>query len=83
MSQGRTGRHQRRSSQSVFDFPDDVLQPPPMPDNGVSDKEFEHFNSQNKILEEDSKRPTNDDVSTHLKEKSVAPSSLPPTSQKK
>ncbi|KAI3799460.1 hypothetical protein L1987_34758 [Smallanthus sonchifolius] len=81
MSQGGAGRHQRRSSQSVFDFPDDILQPPPMADHGVSDKEFGHSNSPNKIPEQHCKRPSID-VSTHSKEKSVAPS-LPPTSQKK
>ncbi|KAJ0469989.1 hypothetical protein HanPSC8_Chr14g0630801 [Helianthus annuus] len=75
------GRHQRRSSQSVFDFPDDVLQPPPMPaDNAFSDKEFGHSDSPKKISEH-CKRSTTD-ASTHLKEKSAAPS-LPPTSQKK
>ncbi|KAM0022986.1 hypothetical protein Hdeb2414_s0023g00634621 [Helianthus debilis subsp. tardiflorus] len=72
------GRHQRRSSQSVFDFPDDVLQPPPMPAD--SDKEFGHSDSPKKISEH-CKRSTTD-ASTHLKEKSVAPL-LPPTSQKK
>ncbi|KAK1409842.1 hypothetical protein QVD17_36371 [Tagetes erecta] len=82
MSHGGTGRHQRRSSQSVFDFPDDVLQAPPMADSGVSDKEYGHTNSPKKTPEQHCKRSTIDDVSTHLKEKSVA-SSLPPTSQKK
>ncbi|KAK9061477.1 hypothetical protein SSX86_018658 [Deinandra increscens subsp. villosa] len=82
MSQGGAGRHRRRPSQSVFDFSDDVLQPPPTADHGVSDKEFGHSNSPNKIPEHHCKRPTND-VSTDSKVKSVTPSSLPPTSQKK
>lgn len=38
MSQGGVRRHQRRLSQSVFDFPDDVLQPPPVADNDSFDK---------------------------------------------
>ncbi|KVI09477.1 hypothetical protein Ccrd_012137 [Cynara cardunculus var. scolymus] len=81
MSQGGAGRHRRRPSQSVFDFQDDVLQPPPVADNGGSDKEFGHASSPNKIPEQHCIRPTTD-VSGHLKEKG-APPSLPPTSQKK
>ncbi|KAI3520181.1 hypothetical protein L2E82_32506 [Cichorium intybus] len=81
MSQGGVGRHQRRLSQSVFDFPDDVLQPPPAADNDSSNKGFGHANSPTKVPEQHCLRPTID-VSAQLKEKGVA-SSLPPTSQKK
>ncbi|KAL7614493.1 hypothetical protein Lser_V15G08509 [Lactuca serriola] len=82
MSQGGVRRHQRRLSQSVFDFPDNVLQPPPVADNDSFDKELRNANSASKVPEQQhSTRPTLD-ASTHLKEKGVA-SSLPPTSQKK
>ncbi|KAK1421108.1 hypothetical protein QVD17_23214 [Tagetes erecta] len=79
MSQGR--RHQRRPSQSVFDFPDDFLQPPPAADHGGSAKEFGYTDSPNKIPEHHfTRQPVN--ASVHLKDKGVA-RSLPPTSQKK
>ncbi|GKA74036.1 hypothetical protein Tco_0780338 [Tanacetum coccineum] len=81
MSQGAGRRHQRRPSQSVFDFADDVLQPPPVVEIATSDKEFEHANSPSKIPQQHHTRPTTE-VSPQLKEKGVAPS-LPPMSQKK
>ncbi|KAI3748349.1 hypothetical protein L6452_11362 [Arctium lappa] len=81
MSQGGVGRHRRRPSQSVFDFVDDVLQPPPAADIGASDKEFGDVSSPNKIPEQHCRRPTTD-ISAHLKEKGAG-SLLPPTSQKK